>query len=189
MLESIVAVQQEVETELFEFTKQMMSQHGYKRFSGLGHWVTIEMPGLKEALIQAGLVTERESAPFVFGFDSTPHCFRVQIWIYKKATLYSMTKGRLPHFSPERPEASRLVEVIFQRTIISSEKIIQESLSGLKQIIAEYFRSELNTDLAEASRRIGAWANTIQTPNNKGCIAAQPATTPLVEQARRKRGR
>lgn len=171
LLKSILAVQQEVEAELFEFTKKMMTRHDYKRFSGLGHWITIEIPGLKESLNEFGLLSEKDTSPFVFAFDSTPHSYRVEIWIYKKASLYSKIKGGLTLYSAERPEPNRgdehLVEVLFRRTIISSDRILQESISGLKDRIAEYFGSELQVDLAEATKRIGGWANTTQAPSKR----------------------
>ena len=78
-LKSILAVQQEVAGELFNFTKQMMAKHGYAKYSGLGHWITIELPGLKVKLIQSALLGPTEAVPIVFALDSRPHSFVAEI--------------------------------------------------------------------------------------------------------------
>ena len=169
LLKSILAVQQEVGTELYEFTKRMMAKHGYRRYSGLAHWVTIEIPGLREKLIRSGLLSDKDDLPITFAFDSRPDLFCTEVWVYKNKPLYSKTRGRLMRFSAEGPEPNRgdehLVDVLFRRTIISPEEIVQRSLSELKEMIATYFESDLRDDLAEAERIIGSWADTEQMPN------------------------
>lgn len=170
LLQSILAVQQEVEKELFEFTKQLMAQHGYKRFSGLGHWITIEIPELKQRLIQSGVLSDRETSPILFVFHSTPHSYYVGIWIYKKAPLYSRIKRHIKCFSAERPTPGRgdehLVDVVFYRTLIPAERILQESISELKKVIADYFSSKLEEDLSVGLRKIEAFATQAE-PQNK----------------------
>jgi len=153
VLKSILAVQKDVGRELFLFTKQMLTKHGYSRYSGLGHWITIEPPRLRGKLIQSGLAIEGESLPIVFAFDSLPDSYVVKIWVYKNRSLYSKHKERLPRFSPERPEPNRgdehLVAVMYQKTIISSDQIVRESLEDLKNRITVYFDSDLEKDLEE----------------------------------------
>jgi hypothetical protein len=163
LLKSILAVQQEVEAELFKFTKRMMAKHGYRRHSGLGHWVTIEIPGLREKLIVHGLLRDLRELPIVWVFVSAPHSFRVEVWIYKKMPLYSKTRGRLLRFSTEKPEPSRgdehLVDVLFRKTIIHPDEIIRDSLPELKSKIEDYFEIQLHEDLSNAMQVIGEWAD------------------------------
>ena len=126
LLKSILAGQSEVGLELFEFTKQMMAKHGYSRYSGLGYWITIELPGLRERLIQAGFMKTKESLPILFSFASRPNSYAVNVSIYKNKWLYSKLKGQLSRFSSESPESNRgdehLVDFWFYKTIISSEQ-------------------------------------------------------------------
>lgn len=153
-LKSILAVQNEVERELFDFAKQMRAKHGYPRHSGLGHWFTIEPPGLRERLIRSGLLTPEEELPIVFSFVSQPDSFRVEMMIYKKMPLYRRCKGQLRCLSEEQPKPNRgdehLVEVLFCETIIQSDQIIEESLDQLKERIASYFDTQLHADLEES---------------------------------------
>ena len=165
LLQSILAVQKEVERELFLFTKQMMTKHRLKRYSGLGHWITIEPPRLRGKLIQCGLAIKGESLPIVFAFDSLPDSYVVKIWVYKKAQLYLKHKERLPRFSPESPEPNRgdehLVAVMYQKTIISADQIVRESLADLENRIAVYFDSDLEKDLEEWVGKIEKTLDTI----------------------------
>lgn len=153
-LKSILAVHNEVERELFEFAKQMRAKHGYPRHSGLGHWFTIEPPGLRERLIHSGLLTPEEELPIVFSFVSQPDSFWVEMMIYKKMPLYRRCKGQLKCLSEEQPKPNRddehLVEALFIRTIIHPNQIIQESLDQLKERIASYFDTQLRADLEES---------------------------------------
>jgi hypothetical protein len=162
LLRSILAVQQDVDTELFEFTKRMITHHGFRRFSGLGHWVAIEIPELKQRLIELGLLSENETSPFVFTFCSTPHRYYVEIWIYKKTRIYPTIKACLECFSEEKPilhhGSKHLLQVLFRRMLISPEKILQLSIAELKQIISDYFASTLKQDLAEGLKHIEAFA-------------------------------
>jgi hypothetical protein len=163
LMKSILAVQQEVEAELFEFTKRMMAKHGYRRHSGLGHWVTIQIPGLKEKLIETGMLGEGRDVPIIWFFVSGAHSFWVEICIYKNKPLYSKTRGRLLRFSAEGPELNRgdehLIDVLFRKTIIHPDEIIQESLAELKDKIAAYFDVGLREDLLDSLQRIGEWAD------------------------------
>ena len=158
LLKSILAVQSEVGQELFEFTKQMMAKHGYSRFSGLGHWITIEPPKLRKRLNQTGLAT-KETLPIVFTFDSRPNSYVVEIWLYKNRSLYSKLKNRLSRFSAESPESNRndshLLAVLYRKTIIRADQIVRESLADLKDRIAVYFDSDLEKDLEESMKVIG----------------------------------
>lgn len=167
LLKSILAVQQEVEAELFDFTKRMMAKHGYRRHSGLGHWVTIQIPGLKEKLIANGLLGEGRELPIVWFFASGAHSFWVEVCIYKNKPLYSKTRGRLLRFSEEDPKPNRgdehLTEVLFYKTILNSDEIISESLAELKEKIAAYFELELREDLLNSLQRIGEWADSNRT--------------------------
>jgi hypothetical protein len=156
LLKSILAVQNEVGQELFAYTKQMIAKHGYSRYSGLGHWITIEPPGIRERLIQSGLASAEESLPIVFVFDSRPNSYHVEIWVYKNKRHL---KGRLSRFSAESPELNRgdehLVEVLYRKTIITADQIVRESLVELKKRIADYFDTELKKDLDESVKQIG----------------------------------
>jgi len=153
-LKSILAVQNEVERELFDFAKQMRAKHGYTRHSGLGHWFTIEPPGLRERLRGSGLLESEEELPIVFAFDSRPDWFAVEMWHYKKSPLYRKVRGQTSRISEEGPEPNRsdlhLVEVLFRRTIVYPNQIIEESLDQLKERIATYFATQLKCDLEES---------------------------------------
>jgi len=158
-MKSILAVQREVEREMFEFAKRMMAKHGYARHSGQGHWVTIEPPGLRDRLIQSSVLEPEDELPIVFVFDSRPHSFVVEIWLYKNKPLFRKAKSRLTRLSEEAPEPNRgdehLVEVLFRKTIIHAEDILQASLTELKESIATYFESDLKNDLDESIAAIG----------------------------------
>lgn len=158
LLKSILAVQQEVEAELFDFTKRLMAKHGYRRYSGQGHWVTMEIPDLRERMVECGLLSSGDALPIIFVFDSRPHSYRVEIWLYKNKPLFSKARGRLPRFSKEAPEPNRgdehLVEVLYHKTIIGSGEIIRESISDLKARLTSYFESELENDLQESGMAI-----------------------------------
>lgn len=166
LLKSILAVQHSVAGELFDFTKRMIAKHGYTRYSGLGHWITIELPGLKMKLIQSGLLDPEEAVPIVFAFDSRPHSFVAEICLYKYKPLFSKLKGRVSRFSEEGPEPNRgdehLVEVLYRKQIIHSEEIIYRSLSELKNKIATYFESDLKRDLEESVQAIGKLVGSIR---------------------------
>ncbi|MDB4657844.1 PD-(D/E)XK nuclease family protein, partial [Verrucomicrobiales bacterium] len=153
-LKSILAVQNEVERELFEFAKQMRAKHGYRRYSGLGHWFTIEPPQLRERMVSSGLLQSQEDLPIVFAFDSRPDSFAVEIWLYKHMPLFRKVRGRVSRVSEEGPEPGRsdlnLVEVLFRRTIVHPDQIIEESLDQLKERIASYFDTQLRADLEES---------------------------------------
>jgi hypothetical protein len=159
LLKSTLAVQHEVGRELFEWTKQMMAKHGYSRHSGLGHWITIEPPRLRDRLIQSSLVKPNEALPIVFAFDSRANSYVVEIWLYKNKRLSSKVKGRLSLRSPERPEPNRgdehLVEVLYRKTVINSDEIIRGNLAELKQKIAVFFESYLKTILEKSVAEIG----------------------------------
>jgi hypothetical protein len=151
LLRSILAVQHEVEAELFDFTKRLMTHCGYRRYSGQGHWVTIEIPGLRERLVERGLLNDGDPQPIVFTFDSRPRSFRVEVWLYKNKPLFGRSRGRLSRFSEEGPEPNRgdehLVEVLFRRTILSSVEIIRDGMPELKAKVANYFDAQLAEDL------------------------------------------
>ncbi len=153
-LKSILAVQNEVERELFDFAKQMRAKHGYRRYSGLGHWFTIEPPQLRERLSGSGLLESEEELPIVFAFDSRPDWFAVEMWLYKKSPLYRKVRGQTSRISEEGPEQNRsdlhLVEVLFRRTVVHSDQIIEESLDQLKERIASYFDTQLRADLEKS---------------------------------------
>jgi len=170
-LESILAVQNEVERELFEFAKQMRARHGYPRHSGLGHWFTIEPPGLRERLIASGLLGREEELPIVFVFDSGPDSFAVEVWLYKKTPLFRRCRGRLRCVSEEQPEPNRsdehLVEALFIRTIIHPNQIIEESLAQLKERVATYFENQLETDLEESTDAICSLLEAIVQPERE----------------------
>jgi len=172
LLKSILAVQQDVERVLFEFAKRMMAKHGYPRYSGLGHWVTMELPGIREKLIESGLLGSTDAQPILWSFNSRPNSFLVELAVYKNKPIYSKIRGKLERYSREGPEPNRgdkhLVEILFLKTIINADQIIHGSLEELKNTIAAYFDSDLQKDLAEASNRIGNWAcATNQTPNKR----------------------
>jgi len=158
LLKSILAVQHSVAGELFAFTKRMIAKHGYTRYSGLGHWITIELPGLRTNLIESKLLDPQEAMPIVFAFDSRPHSFGAEIWLYKYKPLFSKLKGRVSRFSEEGPEPNRgdehLVEVLYRKQIIHSEEIIYRSLSELKNMIDTYFESDLKRDLEQSVQLI-----------------------------------
>lgn len=158
LLKTILAVQHGVEAELFDLTKRLMAKHGYRRYSGLGHWVTIEIPGLRERMVECGLLNSGDPLPIVFAFDSQPHYYRVEVWLYKNKPLFSKAKGRLSRFLHQDPEPNRgdehLVEVLFRKTIIGSEEIITEAIPELRMRVATYFESELAGDLQESAKRI-----------------------------------
>lgn len=164
-LKSILAVQNEVERELFEFAKQMRAKHGYRRHSGLGHWFTIEPPGMRERLIQFGALGAEEELPIVFAFSSRPDSFVVEAMLYKKMPLFRRCKGQLSCLSKEKPEPNRgdehLVEALFFRTIIPPDQIIEESLDQLKERIAGYFENQLESDLKESVDGICAMLESI----------------------------
>jgi len=169
LLKSILAVQNDVGQELFAFTKQMMAKHGYSRYSGLGHWITIEPPRLRERLIQSGLAKAEESLPIIFVFSSRPNSYVVEIWLYKNKPLYSKLKGRLSLFSAESPETNRgdehLVAVLYRKTIIGADQIVRESLAELKTKIAAYFDSDLEKDLEASVTVIGKALDSLARQN------------------------
>jgi hypothetical protein len=179
LLKSILAVQHEVERELFDFTKRMMAKHGYARYSGLGHWITTELPGLKEKLIQRGLLLPKEALPIVFALCSQPNSYFVEIWLYKNKPLFSKMKGRISRLSEERPEPNRgdehLVHVLYRRTIIHADEIIHRNLSELKEKIAAYFESDLKRDLEESVRGIGNLVDSIRSEEKPGRVGTEPA--------------
>jgi hypothetical protein len=166
ILKSIVDLQPQVEEELFEFTKHMMAKHGYARYSGLGHWVTMEVPGLRKKLVDSGWLSAEETLPIVFVFDSRPNSFVTEIWLYKDKPLFSKMKGRLVRFSAEGPEPNRgderLVEVLYRKTIIHAEDIIRESLAELKNKIDVYFESDLERDLEKSVQEIGRMLESVR---------------------------
>lgn len=149
-LKSILAVQNEVGPKLFAFTKKMMVKHGYSRYSGLGTWITIKPPRLQERL---GHLASKKGQTILFAFNSLPNSYVVEMFVYKNKPLYSKHKERLPRFSPESPEPNRgdehLVAVMYQKTIISADHIVRESLADLENRIAVYFDSDLEKDLEE----------------------------------------
>lgn len=171
-MKSILAVQNEVERELFEFAKQMRAKHGYPRHSGLGHWFTIEPPGLRERLSGSGLLESEEELPIVFAFDSRPDWFAVEVWLYKKSPLYRKVRGQTSRISEEGPEQNRsdlhLVEVLFRRTIVYPDQIIAESLAQLKERISIYFETSLQSDLEKSVDTICKMLESI-TPSNPQC--------------------
>lgn len=172
LLKSILAVQHEVGRELFEFTKRMMAKHGWARYSGLGHWVTIEIPGLKERLVQGGRLLAKEAAPIVFAFDSRPGSFVTEVWLYKNKPLFAKMKGRISRLSEEGPEPNRgdahLVEVLYRKTLIGADDIIYRSLPELKGAIAAYFEAALKDDLERLLRGIGGLLDSIGREEGPG---------------------
>jgi hypothetical protein len=179
LLKSVLAVQHEVERELFDFTKRMMAKHGYARYSGLGHWITIEPPGLKAKLIERGLLGPKEALPIVFAFESRPNSFVVEIWLYKNKALFFRLKGRISRLSEEGPEPNRgdehLVEVLYRKTIIRAADIIHSSLSELKDKIATYFEADLKRDLEESAQGVGNMVDSIRSKEKPGRVATEPA--------------
>jgi hypothetical protein len=128
----------------------MMVKHGYSRYSGLGTWITIKPPRLQERL---GRLASKKGQTILFAFNSLPNSYVVEMFVYKNKPLYSKHKERLPRFSPESPEPNRgdehLVAVMYQKTIISADQIVRESLADLENRIAVYFDSDLEKDLEE----------------------------------------
>jgi hypothetical protein len=160
LLKSILAVQHEVGRELFEWTKQMMAKHSYSRHSGLGHWITIEPPGLRQSLIQSGLLGQNDSLPIVFAFDSRANSYVAEIWLYKKnRAFFSKVRGRLSLLAEERPEPNRgdehLLQVLYKKTVINADEIIRGDLAELKNKIAVYFELDLKTILEKSVTEIG----------------------------------
>jgi len=151
LLESILAVQTDVSRELFECTKRLMKDRGYP-LRGLGYWKTIQLPSLREKLIQSGLAKQKEDMPIVFALDSRPDSYVVEVWLYTKFQLYKKVKSQIPSLIVSD---DRLAAVLYRKTIINADQIIKESLPDLKKRIADYFEKELKTDLEREAARIG----------------------------------
>ena len=159
ILKSILGhVQTDVGQELFEYTKEMMVKHGYKRYSGLGNWITIKPKILDDKLGKTDLIKELKTFPLLFVFRSKPDVYLAEMWIYKKNKIYNKfnreySKTNNRYIDGEKNE-EHLLSILFQKQIIITDEMLTMSIGDLKKKISMYFENELERDVSDYSETV-----------------------------------